>query len=165
MALLLVKPEYDVWKPGQHNGTFRGNQLAFVAAAETLRTYWSDGAGPAFGAEVRRKGELVAAYLERNVTARFATTVRGLGLIWGIDVSAAGISGAKVSRRCFERGLIVETCGRDSEVIKILPPLILQDSSLTTGLDIIVEALYDEARGDRKATAGEPLAPTTHATP
>ncbi|MET9619306.1 MULTISPECIES: aspartate aminotransferase family protein [unclassified Streptomyces] len=165
MALLLVKPEYDVWKPGQHNGTFRGNQLAFVAAAETIRTHWADGAGEAFGAEVRRKGDLVAAYLEQNVTARFRASVRGLGLIWGIDVSTAGISGAKISRRCFERGLIVETCGRDSEVIKILPPLIVSDESLTAGLDVIVEALYDEAQDDRRTTAGATPATSTTATP
>ncbi|WP_327376614.1 aspartate aminotransferase family protein [Streptomyces sp. NBC_01216] len=164
MALLLVKPEYDVWKPGQHNGTFRGNQLAFVTAAETVRTHWADGSGDAFGAEVLRKGEIVAEYLRQNVTSRFAASVRGLGLIWGIDVSPAGISGAKVSRRCFERGLIVETCGRDSEVVKILPPLILSDDSLTAGLDIIVEALYDEAQNGRRATAGDPLATTPHAT-
>ncbi|MEU8518275.1 aspartate aminotransferase family protein [Streptomyces sp. NPDC048577] len=164
MALLLVKPEYDVWKPGQHNGTFRGNQLAFVTAAETVRTHWADGSGDAFGAEVLRKGEIVAEYLRQNVTSRFAASVRGLGLIWGIDVSPAGISGAKVSRRCFERGLIVETCGRDSEVVKILPPLILSDDSLTAGLDIIVEALYDEAQNGRRAAAGDPLATTPHAT-
>ncbi|MCZ7462272.1 aspartate aminotransferase family protein [Streptomyces sp. WMMC940] len=158
MALLLISPEYDVWKPGQHNGTFRGNQLAFVTAAETVRTYWSDGADPAFGAEVRRKAGLVEDVLQREVAARFAARVRGRGLIRGIDLSAAGISGTKVSRRCFERGLIVETCGRDGEVIKLLPPLTAEDGSLMQGLEILVEALYDEAQGgDRQAT---PVAPT-----
>ena len=42
MAVVLLTPELDVWKPGEHNGTFRGNNLAFVSAAEALRQYWSD---------------------------------------------------------------------------------------------------------------------------
>lgn len=159
MALLLIKPEYDVWKPGQHSGTFRGNQLAFVAAAEAVRTHWSDGADPAFGAEVHRKGELVVDFLQREVVSRFAATVRGRGLILGIDLSASGIAGTKISRRCFERGLIVETCGRDSEVVKILPPLTAADSSLIQGLEIVVEALYDEAEGMRRGPAGAAPAP------
>ncbi|MEV4945528.1 diaminobutyrate--2-oxoglutarate transaminase [Streptomyces sp. NPDC053755] len=156
MALLLLKPAYDIWKPGQHNGTFRGNQLAFVAAAAAVRTHWADGADPAFGAEVRRKGELVADVLRREVVARFAARLRGRGLIQGVDLSATGISGAKVSRRCFDHGLIVETCGRDSEVVKILPPLVAEDSSLLRGLEILIEALYDEAEGAgrRPATDG-----------
>ncbi|MGW6394916.1 diaminobutyrate--2-oxoglutarate transaminase [Streptomyces sp. NPDC055103] len=159
MALLLIKPEYDVWKPGQHSGTFRGNQLAFVAAAEAVRAHWADGADPAFAAEVRRKGELVVDFLRREVVSRFSATVRGRGLILGIDLSASGIAGTKISRRCFERGLIVETCGRDSEVVKILPPLTVADSSLIEGLEIIVEALYDEAEGMRRGSAGAAPAP------
>ncbi|MFE9044129.1 aspartate aminotransferase family protein [Streptomyces sp. NPDC012421] len=150
MALLLLKPEYDIWKPGQHSGTFRGNQLAFVAAAEAIRAHWADGADPAFAAEVRRKGDLVADFLRREAVARFGARVRGRGLILGLDLSDSGIAGAKVSRRCFERGLIVETCGRDSEVVKILPPLTVADISLVQGLEIIVEALYDEAEGARR---------------
>ena len=153
MAVLLMKPEHDVWKPGQHNGTFRGNQLAFVAAAETLRTYWADGADPAFAAEVRRKGELIAGFLHEEITSRFAVRARGVGMLWGLDVSAEGISGSKVSRRCFERGLIVETCGRDSEVVKLLPPLTIGDEDLLTGLRTIAGALHEEA-AEQGATAG-----------
>lgn len=151
MAILLMKPEYDIWKPGQHNGTFRGNQLAFVAAAETLRTYWAD---PVFAAEVRRKGELVAGFLRDEITSRFDVQARGLGLLWGLDVSAEGISGSKVSRRCFERGLIVETCGRDGEVVKLLPPLTISDDELLGGLRTIAGALHEEAAEQRSATAG-----------
>ncbi|MGW7428647.1 diaminobutyrate--2-oxoglutarate transaminase [Streptomyces sp. NPDC054861] len=163
MALLLLKPEYDIWKPGQHNGTFRGNQLAFVAATAALRAHWADGADPAFGAEVRRKGELVTDLLRREVGTRFGALLRGRGLIQGIDLSGTNISGAKVSRRCFDHGLIVETCGRDSEVVKILPPLIAEDSSLLRGLEIIVEALYDEAEGARRRPATDGRAPVAAA--
>jgi diaminobutyrate-2-oxoglutarate transaminase len=153
MAVVLMKPEHDIWQPGQHNGTFRGNQLAFVAAAAAIGEYWSGGAGPAFTAEVRRKGELVSAYLARHVAAGFGATVRGTGLFWGIDLSACGISAAKVSALCFDRGLICETCGRGGEVIKILPPLTISDQALLRGLDIITGVLTDLAAGAADAGA------------
>ena len=40
MAVVLVKPEFDVLQPGQHNGTFRGNNIAFVSAAASIE-YWA----------------------------------------------------------------------------------------------------------------------------
>jgi diaminobutyrate-2-oxoglutarate transaminase len=142
MALLLIKPRCDVWRPGQHNGTFRGNQLAFVAAAAAIRQYWSDGTDGAFCREVRRKGALVSDRLRDLVTAEgLDADLRGKGLIWGLDLSRAGVSAARVSRLCFERGLIAETCGRGGEVLKVLPPLTIGEAALATGLDIIGEAL------------------------
>lgn len=143
MALLLIKPELDIWRPGQHNGTFRGNQLAFVAATAALRHYWSDGA---FAEQVVKKGELVQECLERRVESRFGAEVRGRGLMYGIDLSSVpGLEASKVSRLCFERGLIVETCGRDGEVLKLLPPLTISQVTLSTGLDIIISAITDLA--------------------
>ncbi len=53
MALTLIKPELDVWAPGEHNGTFRGNNLAFIAATEAL-SYWET---DAFSVEVIRKAK------------------------------------------------------------------------------------------------------------
>lgn len=151
MAILLMRPEYDIWQPGQHNGTFRGNQLAFVAATAALREYWAD---DAFAAEVQGKGVLVAEYLERHVASKFDVKVRGMGLIWGIDMTGSGISASKVSKLCFDRGLIVESCGRDSEVVKILPPLTVSEQTLTEGLGLIVEALYD-LTGETPASLAE----------
>jgi len=146
MAVLLIKPEYDIWQPGQHNGTFRGNQLAFTAAAAAIREFWSDGADGAFAAEVRRKGALVAEYLRRHVVSQFGARVRGRGLMWGIDLREAGISAAKVSALCFERGLIVETCGRDDTVLKLLPPLTVAEPTLIQALDILAGALREVPR-------------------
>lgn len=42
MALLLFKPHLDQWKPGEHTGTFRGNNLAFVASKVSLDHYWQN---------------------------------------------------------------------------------------------------------------------------
>jgi len=143
MAVVLIKPEYDIWQPGQHNGTFRGNQLAFTAGAAAIREFW---VGDDFAAEVRKKGEDVAAYLRSAVTDRFGAKVRGMGLMWGIDVGEMpGVSASDLSRRCFDKGLVIETCGRNDEVLKILPPLTISEANLSRGLDILVAAIHDVA--------------------
>ena len=64
MSLVLMKPELDVWKPGAHSGTFRGNNLAFVTATQALETYWTNAA---FSAEIQRKESLVRDWLENLV--------------------------------------------------------------------------------------------------
>src|SRR3546814_20281250 len=53
-AMVLLKPEHDVWGPAEHNGTFRGNNHAFVTARVALEKFWQDGA---FADDVRAKGE------------------------------------------------------------------------------------------------------------
>jgi diaminobutyrate-2-oxoglutarate transaminase len=141
MALVLMRPEHDIWKPGQHNGTFRGNQLAFVAAAAALTEYWADGTEGAFARQVQAKGALVERQLREGLAAVPGAVIRGRGLIWGLDLAAAGVSASKVSRLCFDRGLIVETCGRDNEVVKILPPLTISEESLERGLAILTQAV------------------------
>ena len=42
LSLTLLKPEYDAWDAGEHNGTFRANNLALIAAITALDTYWSN---------------------------------------------------------------------------------------------------------------------------
>ena len=143
LAILLIKPELDIWRPGQHNGTFRGNQLAFVAGAEAIRQHWSD---DRLTRSVLEKGRMVADFLEQRVTRVFGTTARGMGLIWGIDLGhLAGVTASQVAKRCFAKGLVIETCGRNDEVLKILPPLSISPANLQVGLNIIEEALHELA--------------------
>jgi diaminobutyrate-2-oxoglutarate transaminase len=154
MAITLFRPELDLWRPGQHNGTFRGNQLAFVGAAGTIRRYWTD---DKFAAQVRRKGELVGDYLSRHIDQSTGIKVRGTGLIWGIDLSGlTGVTADQVSRLCFENGLVIESCGRSGEVIKLLPPLTISQVNLVRGLDILSWALgklTGQGVGDRPREA------------
>src|SRR5262249_49979164 len=108
MSLLLMRPGLDAWKPGEHPGTLRGDQLAFLAATAALRRNW---VGEGLAPEVTRKGELVRATLAPALRAIHPMIgLRGLGLIWGVDLAAAGGAevAARVARRCFERGLIIE---------------------------------------------------------
>lgn len=135
MAIVLLKPELDVWRPGEHAGTFRGNQLAFVAGAAAM-DFWED---PAF---LARLSDLTGRLREfgRSLTASDPRIVtRGAGMVLGIDMAQAGGTGraAEVQRQCFDRGLIVEVCGRNDEVIKVMPPLNVDDSAFGAGLDIL----------------------------
>jgi diaminobutyrate-2-oxoglutarate transaminase len=155
MSVVLIKPEYDIWLPGQHNGTFRGNQLAFIAAESVIRHYWADGTDGAFVREVRAKGRSAEEFLTTALTSRYPVALRGLGLMLGLDFSRTGdMSAAKVSQLCFDRGLIVETCGRADEVLKLLPPLTVTEENLRRGLETVVWAV-DQLGGAREgATAG-----------
>ncbi|MGN6127631.1 MAG: diaminobutyrate--2-oxoglutarate transaminase [Humibacter sp.] len=140
MSLVLLKPELDVWKPGVHSGTFRGNNVAFVGAATALETYWSD---PEFSPAIHRRGAVVADRLE-SIVAKHPEhlATRGRGLLRGlVSKSGSGVAQA-VSRESFARGLIVETSGAHSEVLKLMPALVDDDQdTLTRGLDIIDAAV------------------------
>ena len=139
MALTLFKPELDIWSPGEHNGTFRGFQLAAVAGKAGLE-YMLDNH---IEAETLRKGEIICeAFSERLNGVGEKLTFRGIGLMWGIDFSAypAGMA-KKASAECFMRGLIIELAGREDCVLKLMPPLNISDESLKKGLDIILDAI------------------------
>lgn len=138
MALCLIKPELDIWEPGEHNGTFRGNNMAFVTATEALK-YWES---PTFSQEIFRKGSVVKEYLH-NLMDSFPEKIkeiRGRGLIYGIVFRAEG-HGSLLSSTCFENQLLAETSGADSDVIKLLPPLTISDEDLNKGLDILKESI------------------------
>jgi diaminobutyrate-2-oxoglutarate transaminase len=143
MSLVLIRPELDVWEPGGHTGTFRGNNLAFVGGAAALRTYWSDGN---FSSEVKRKGALLRGRLDA-IAARhpgFLET-RGRGLFQGIASLTDPSFATRVSREAFANGVLIETAGSHSEVVKFLPPLTTDDETLIKGVDV-VEAAVEAAR-------------------
>jgi diaminobutyrate-2-oxoglutarate transaminase len=134
MTVVLVKPELDDWQPGEHTGTFRGNNLAFIAGAEAM-SYWED---DQLSEHINRMGRRVSASLEQ-LTLRHPETLpryRGLGLIWGLELADPEMAKA-IRHGAFERGLIVELCGARDNVVKILPPLTIEESVLADGLSIL----------------------------
>ena len=142
MSLLLIKSEFDIWEPGEHTGTFRGNQLAFVGAAAALEYRENIRLEP----EVQVKEFLLKKFLTEEIAPiSEKIDIRGIGLIWGIDlVNFGGASFAKkVTSRCFELGLIVERVGRNDTVLKILPPLTIEWPILKKGCLILQQALSD----------------------
>ncbi len=137
-ALVLFKPEIDVWAPGEHNGTFRGSQLSIVAAKAGLEVMINEN----IEKEVQRKSLIIKEYLDKVAALNDKTEVRGIGFIWGVDcnrVKPDVISKALV-KECFENGLIVERAGRNNDVVKLMPPLIADDETLKKGLEIFVKA-------------------------
>ena len=142
MSLLLIKPELDIWEPGEHNGTFRGNQLAFIGATAALEYRGNSN----LEQDVKEKEVFLKTYLTQQIAPiSEKISIRGIGLIWGIDLENFGGKdlAKNITSRCFKRGLIVETAGRNSTVIKILPPLVTDISTLKKGCSIIKEA-FDE---------------------
>jgi len=139
MALTLFRRELDVWQPAEHNATFRGNNAAFVAAAEALDIYWRD---TGLSEAVERKGAVVAERLagivERHPELKL--TSRGRGLVHGMECGLEGVAG-EIVRQAFERGLIVETSGARSQVVKVMPPLVIDDETLAAGLDLLEHAV------------------------
>ena len=138
MSLLLINPELDQWKPGEHTGTFRGNNLAFVAATEAMR-YWKD---PLFSNTIKEKGQLLAKMLYelQDSYQQLNSHVRGVGLIYGFEISNPQISKA-IAQEAFHRGLVIELCGAREQVLKCLPPLVIEEAVLKEGIHIIDQSI------------------------
>ncbi|WP_227937715.1 diaminobutyrate--2-oxoglutarate transaminase [Alkalihalobacillus deserti] len=139
-ALTLFKPQHDIFDPGEHNGTFRGNNLAFVTATEALR-YWED---DTLKNEVERKGEKVQQFLKKLVEKypKLKGEVRGRGLMQGLVCNVEGLA-SSICCTSFEKGLIAETAGINDEVLKVMPPLIIDDEALDQGLAILEESIQE----------------------
>jgi diaminobutyrate-2-oxoglutarate transaminase len=137
-AVLFMRPELDQWQPGEHTGTFRGNNLAFVAAERAL-AYWDN---DDLALAVAHKGALLQAGLER-IAAKYPdleASVRGVGMIWGLELPQPGVA-KEASQESFGRGLVIETAGAQDQVLKFLPALTIEEELLDEGLGIVDEAL------------------------
>jgi diaminobutyrate-2-oxoglutarate transaminase len=134
LAVVLFRRELDIWKPGQHTGTFRGNNLAFVSAAVAL-DYWKD---DTFSKDIFRKGEILQKRLE-ELSAKYPklkAEIRGRGFFFGMAVSPAEIA-KEITAECFDNKLVMELAGAKNHVIKFLAPLTISEETLNEGLDIL----------------------------
>lgn len=140
-AVTMIKPEYDQWKPGEHNGTFRGNNHAFVTATTALREFWTD---DKFAKEVQAKGELMMKRLDEIADKYEGDSVRskGRGMMCGLTFEKAELA-SQIASAAFERGLVIETSGADDQVLKCLAPLVIEENDMRRGLDIIESATAD----------------------
>ncbi len=143
-SVVLMRPELDQWKPGEHNGTFRGHNLAFVTAHAALEEFWRD---DAFSRDVARKARTLEVALDRMADAygdgRF--TARGRGLLRGLDTGSAAFA-SKACTVAFEHGLVIEKSGSDGQVIKCLCPLTIDDRQLDEGIAILDASVKAAAR-------------------
>ncbi|WP_067868765.1 diaminobutyrate--2-oxoglutarate transaminase [Neptuniibacter marinus] len=138
-AVVLISPELDQWKPGEHNGTFRGNNFAFVTAKAAIDHYWSDNT---FADSVKRKGNYISQRLN-SIVAEYGEgnfSTRGRGMFQGINC-VNGELASKITRIAFQQGVMIETSGADDQVIKFLCPLTISDENLKRGIDIVENAV------------------------
>ena len=141
LSIALFKPELDIWLPGEHNGTFRGNQIAFVAAKAALDYMLANNVEK----EVLRKAQIVENFMKNEIMPLSdKIEYRGIGLIWGIDFGKLEADFcSKMQKKCFENKLIIESAGRKNSVIKLMPTLVISDEDLLKGLNIIKNAIKD----------------------
>ncbi|MER7845170.1 diaminobutyrate--2-oxoglutarate transaminase [Kitasatospora sp. NPDC096077] len=143
MALVLVRPELDLLGPGEHSGTFRGNNLAFVTATACL-DHWAD---PEFTRGLTQRVELLDGLLA-GLARRFAElgcTPRGRGLIRGLGFTDPELAD-RISRAAFAAGLLVETTGARGQVLKIMPPIVLAEDRLAHGINLLADVIDAVAR-------------------
>jgi diaminobutyrate-2-oxoglutarate transaminase len=138
-SVVLMKPELDQWKPGEHNGTFRGHNPAFVTATAALDHYWRDNT---FSTEVQKKGNLIRDRF-RDIAGKYDDVwfyVSGRGMMQGLVCRSGELADA-ITTEAFKRNLVIETSGADGQVVKTLCPLTISEQDLTHGLDIIEESV------------------------
>ena len=141
LSLVLFKPELDMWEPGQHTGTFRGNQLSLVAGKAGLEIFVEENVE----AETRRKAKIFEDFLRDEILPMDSRLAyRGIGMVWGLDFSRFDKDMTKpLIAACFKNGLILERVGRDNNVLKLMPPVVIPDDQLIAGLNILKKSLAE----------------------
>jgi diaminobutyrate-2-oxoglutarate transaminase len=147
MALVLVRPEYDIFGPAEHNGTFRGNTHAFVTARVAIEKFWTD--------DTFQNGLETRAVLLTKALAELADRIpdarlKGRGLMQGVDVGSGELA-SEICACAFDRGLIIETAGSEGQVVKVLAPLTTPEQMFVKGLSILKDAAHDVLNASRHA--------------
>jgi len=155
----LIRRDLDIWQPGEHNGTFRGNNHAFVTATAAINHFWST---QDFGREIARKASILRQRL-REIAAMVPgqrLRTKGRGLMQGLECPKGQWASA-ISRASYLRGLVIETGGPHDEVLKCLCPLTIDDADLEEGLCIlsgsVAEVFADASTYDAPAPRARQL--------
>jgi len=135
LAMVLVRPEYDVFGPAEHNGTFRGNTHAFVTARVAIEKFWADGR---FQTELAGKAELMTRRLREVAAEVPGAKLKGRGLMQGVDVGSGELA-SEICARAYKRRLVIETSGSEDQVIKVLAPLTTPTATFEQGFDILLD--------------------------
>ena len=136
-SMNLLNPAIDCWEPGEHNGTFRGNNLAFIAGGHTL-DYWKDGQ---LSQQILSSARLIEEFFASSATLK-DRFVRGTGLIRGFEMDTPE-EADKLQKMLFRNGLLMDLCGPADPVLKIMPPLTIGRDDLVKGLAIIERSLFE----------------------
>lgn len=134
-SVVLLKPELDKWLPGEHNGTFRGNNHAFITATAAIEYYWSTNH---FSQEIEHKSKILKKFLTAIIHTYedSGLLLKGRGMMQGIECSSGKIA-ESICHEAFLRGLIIETAGNQGQVIKCFCPLTISEQDLMKGISIL----------------------------
>ena len=136
MAMNLVHPDLDkLWSPGEHTGTFRGQNLSFVAGKVALSYFEND----ELMSEVKQKTKQMKEALQPLLKSDGSLQLRGKGMVMGLDVGS-GERASAIVQKCFKDGLIIAACGTGGRVLKLIPPLTIPQEDLVAGLNILINA-------------------------
>ena len=138
LSVTLFKRELDVWEPGEHNGTFRGHNPAFVTATVALDRWTTKD----LSKDVAAKAVVVADALGTIAGdhPELHGEVRGRGLLQGLACADPQVV-SRTTTEAFRRGLVLETSGPNGEVLKVLPPLTIPYPDLERGLAVLAESV------------------------
>jgi len=130
-AVLCNEKLKDTFKYGDHGSTFGGNPVCTAGAIEVLNTISKEG----FLDKVSEKGQFIKEYF-KNKPSKNVVEVRGIGLMVGVEINGES---SKVQKKALEQGLLVLTAG--SNVVRLLPPLVISGEELEKGLNILYEVI------------------------
>ncbi len=151
MAMVLLSPELDEWSPGEHNGTFRGNNHAFVTATAALEHYWSD---EQFSEDVKAKSDMITQKL-KAISDRYGIRkmrVKGRGFMQGLSCESGELA-SEICKAAFTRNLVIETSGAHGQVVKCLAPLTISKGHLKAGLQTLEDSVKQVmSKADRVAS-------------
>ncbi|HEX4954931.1 MAG TPA: aminotransferase class III-fold pyridoxal phosphate-dependent enzyme [Thermoanaerobaculia bacterium] len=134
LAALVARGELMTWGPGRHGSTFGGNPVACAAALATLDLVERE-----LAANAARVGEHLLGRLSELASREpRLLEVRGRGLMIGLELPSHDLAEA-VERACFERGLLVLTCGQ--RAIRLAPPLVVSIDHADLAVEILAEVL------------------------
>jgi diaminobutyrate-2-oxoglutarate transaminase len=144
ISAILYKQSIEAWGPGDHIGTFRGNQVSIAAGSSALdfiEKYNLDQYVEDIGQYLLEQLEIMSA------DNPFIGNVRGRGLFMGIEYVRDKESRQpfpeivdKIRDACFQKGLLFERGGHFGNVIRFIPPLIVTKEIIDNALAIFKEA-------------------------
>lgn len=152
LSVVFIAPKYDAWAPGEHNGTFRGNNLAFVSARAALDLWREE----TFLAGLRRNVDHLRTRMQDIVQtfSHAGLVLKGRGMIRGIELSDPALA-QQIKTEAFRRKLVVETCGPTDSVLKLMPPLTIETEVLDDGLDILAKSIGQALAGRPHQSHGD----------
>jgi diaminobutyrate-2-oxoglutarate transaminase len=150
LSIVLIAPEHDKWSPGEHNGTFRGHNLAFVSGAAALGLWESESFTKSLQGTVDWLDQQLLSLLDRLDSSDFV--LKGRGMLRGIEVNDRRLA-RTIKEQAFLSGLIFETCGPNDSVLKLMPPINIDQDALREGFGMFADILIESTLPATRVTA------------